>query len=172
MVGKRDAMPNLKLTKRNVDAFRPGDIPVYVFDTDLPGFFLRVMPSGAKAWGFQFRAGSGRGAPKKRVTIAGFGTLTPEEARAAARLLAADVTKGSDPAEEKAARARETKVSALIDLYEARGCVVQRGKRLGEPMKLLTKAYTLARLRHPRRATARIEEVVGGGARRDRTPRS
>src|SRR3712207_8116612 len=31
-----------------------------------PGFFLRVMPSGAMAWGFEYRAGSGRGAPKRR----------------------------------------------------------------------------------------------------------
>jgi len=39
-------------------------------------------------------------------------------------------------------------VATLIELYEAEGCCVQRGKRQGEPMKKRTKAYTLARLRH------------------------
>jgi integrase len=39
-------------------------------------------------------------------------------------------------------------MAALIDLYEEKGCIIQRGKRQGEPMKLRTKAYTLARLRH------------------------
>jgi hypothetical protein len=67
----------MKLTKRMVDQVRPGARPVYYFDTELPGFF-RVMPSGAKAWGFEYRAGSGRGAPKRRVNIAGFGKLTPD----------------------------------------------------------------------------------------------
>ncbi len=155
-------MPTLKLTKRGVDRIGPVGWPTYFFDTDLPGFFLRAMPSGTKAWGFEFRAGSGRGAPKKRVTIATFGKLTPEEARAAARRLAADVAKGADPAEEKAARAREMKIEGLIDLYEAEGCVVQRGKRLGEPMKPTTKAYTMARLRHhvvPILGTRRLSEI-------------
>ncbi len=70
-------MARMKLTKRMVDQVRPGARPVYYFDTELPGFF-RVMPSGAKAWGFEYRAGSGRGAPKRRVNIAGFGKLTPD----------------------------------------------------------------------------------------------
>ncbi len=155
-------MPNLKLTKRNVDALRPGAKPEYVFDTDLPGFFLRIMPTGAKAWGFQYRAGSGRGATKQRVTIAAHGKLTPDEARAAAKRLSGEVACGRDPAEAKAQQARETKIAALIDLYEAEGCVVQRGQRLGEAMKPLTKQYTLARLRNhviPVLGAKRVSEV-------------
>lgn len=42
----------------------------------------------------------------------------------------------------------EITIAALIDLYEKDGCVIQRGKRQGEPMKPRTKAYTIARLRH------------------------
>lgn len=155
-------MARARLSKRTADQFEADGKAAYLFDTDLPGFFLRAMPNGAKAWGFQFRAGSGRGAPKKRVTIATFGKLTPEEARTAARRLAADVAKGADPAEEKAARAREITIGGLLDLYEAEGCVVQRGKRLGEAMKPTTKAYTLARLRHhvrPILGSKRLSEI-------------
>jgi hypothetical protein len=141
-------VPQAKLTKRTVDAINPTARPTYYFDTELPGFFLRVMPTGAMAWGFEYRAGSGRAAPKRRVTIAPRGRLAPDQARAAARALAAEVAQGGDPAARKADKAREMTVSALIDFYEAEGCTVQRGARRGEPMKPRTRAYTLARLRH------------------------
>jgi integrase len=132
-------MPQLKLTKRSVDAIGRVERPTYFFDTDLAGFFVRAMPSGAKAWGFEYRAGSGRSAPKRRVTIASFGKVTPEEARAAARTLAAEVAQGGDPATRKADRAKELTVAGLIDLYEAEG---------SSRLKPLTRSYTLARLRH------------------------
>jgi integrase len=56
-------------------------------------------------------------------------------------------------------------MTALINFYEEEGCVVQRGARQGEPMKALTKAYTLARLRHhvvPLLGTRRASEVTEG----------
>ena len=158
-------MPKIKLTKRAVDAIGVVEKPTYFFDADLPGFFLRVMPTGARAWGLEYRAGSGRGAPKKRITIAAFGKLAPEEARTAAKRLAADVAKGGDPASDKALKAREMTVEALVSIYEAEGCFIQRGVRQGEPMKALTKAYTIARLRHhvvPLLGRKRVSEVGPG----------
>jgi len=89
-------MPSAKLTKRSVDLIRPAAKPVYWFDSDLPGFFLRVMPSGAKSWGVEYRPGSGRQVQKKRVTLGAFGKLAPEQARQAARQVLATVTKGGD----------------------------------------------------------------------------
>lgn len=141
-------MPKLKLTKRNSDAVTPTCRPCYYFDTELPGFFLRVMPSGVKAWGFEYRAGSGRSAPKRRTTIASFGKLTAEQARSEAKRLSAQVTSGYDPAGRKSEQARELTVAQLVDLYELEGCVVQRGSRQGQPMKERTKKLTLARLRN------------------------
>lgn len=61
------------------------------------------------------------------------------------------------------------KVAELIDLYEAEGCVVQRGLRQGEAMKPDTKAYTLARLRHhvvPLMGTRRASEITEGDIER------
>jgi integrase len=63
------------------------------------------------------------------------------------------------------AKRREMTVSALVDLYEEEGCVVQRGSRIGTPMKALTKKYTIARLRHhvvPLLGKRKISEVTGG----------
>jgi len=103
------------------------------------------------------------------VTIAAFGKLTPEEARTAAKRLAADVARGEDPASAKATKAREMTVSGLVDLYEAEGCFVQCGMRQGEPMKARTKAYTVARLRHhvvPLLGRKRLSEVGAGDVER------
>lgn len=162
-------MPTLKLTKRTVDTLKPVDRPTYFYDADLPGFFLRMQPTGTKVWGVEYRSGGGRGSPTRRVTIAAFGKLTPEEARAAAKKLLAGVAHGDDPAAQKAAKAKEMTVAALIDLYAEEGCFVQRGMRQGEPMKDRTKAYTLARLRHhvvPLLGKKRVTEIGAGDIER------
>jgi integrase len=99
------------------------------------------------------------------VTIGRFGTLTVDEARKQARVLLGAAAKGDDPALERQARRREMTMSALIDLYEAEGCFVQRGIRQGEPMKARTRAYTLARLRHhviPLLGHKRVSEIGAG----------
>ena len=141
-------MPKVKLSKSTVDAIKPTSAPTYYYDIDLTGFFLRVMPSGAKAWGYEYRVGSGRKSPKQRITISAFGKITPDEARKIARRYSAEVTLGRDPRAEKQAASKALHVSELIDLYEREGCYIQRGERQGEPMKPLTKQYTIARLRN------------------------
>ena len=69
-----------KLTKRTVDALPAGDYSVW--DTELPGFGMRVKPSGRRAWIVQYRNGFGR---SRRLTIGSYPKLTPAEAREAAR---------------------------------------------------------------------------------------
>jgi hypothetical protein len=62
--------------------------------------------------------------------------------------LLASATVGNDPAAERKAKRLEMKMSALVDLCEAEGCYIQRGKRLGQPMKAQSKQFLIARLRH------------------------
>jgi hypothetical protein len=119
-------MPSAKLTKRSVDQIRPETKPVYWFDSELPGFFLRVMPSGAKSWGVEYRPGSGRQVQKKRVTLGAFGKLAPEQARQAAKQVLATVTKGGDPAADKAHERAALTLSALADVFLAEHMVAKR----------------------------------------------
>ncbi len=155
-------MPRIKLTKSAVETVRPTEKPAYYYDTDLKGFFLRVMPSGAKAWGFEYRVGTGRKGRKERITISTFGKITPEEARKIARQHSAEVALGNDPAARKQAVSKAMTIAALVDLYDREGCFVQRGTRIGEPMKPQTKLNTMARLRHhvlPLLGRLRVSEV-------------
>src|SRR3546814_11846499 len=62
---KRALMPTGKVTKRYVDAMRPGPKDAFLWDDELHGFGLKVTPSGAKSFIFQYRLG-GRGAKTRR----------------------------------------------------------------------------------------------------------
>ncbi len=92
---------SVRITKRVVDAIKPDGTDFYVFDSDLIGFGVRVRKSGAMSYIVRYRAGFGRSAPVRRVTIAKIGKVTPELARERARELLADVVKGADPAKER-----------------------------------------------------------------------
>ncbi|WP_174301974.1 site-specific integrase [Caulobacter sp. S45] len=141
-------MPTLRLIKSEIDKLPGVDKLTYFNDPDVPGFWLRQTPTGARAWGVDFRVGSGRRATKGRITIASFGKLTPDQARREAKRLIAEAALGTDPAAKKAERKQLLTMAELVDLYEAEGCYVQRGKRQGQPMKPLTKKYTVSRIRH------------------------
>ena len=158
------------LTKRTVDAAHPTCKRYHIWDCDLRGFGLRIEPSGIKTFIAKYRVGGGgRNAPQRIQTIGRYGTLTPEEARRKAKVVLGSVAAGADPQGDLSARRREMNMAELIDFYETHGCVVQRGKRIGEPMKPLTKAYTLARLRHhviPLLGNRRAKDVTSGDIER------
>jgi integrase len=82
------------------------------------------------------------------MTLGSFPKVSAPQAREAARKVLAAAALGSDPVGDRQAKRREMTVAQLVDLYEQEGCVIQRGIRQGHPMKPMTKAYTLARLRH------------------------
>lgn len=102
-----------KITKRTADAAPPKTTSYFLFDDDVPCFGLRVMPSGKKSWLIQYRSG-GR---TRRVTFGRHGTMTAEEARKQAKEMLADVSRGGDPAEEKATQRRTLTLGALCDRF-------------------------------------------------------
>lgn len=87
-----------RLTKARVEGARPsaaGD--VFLWDAALPGFGLRVLPSGRRSYLIQYRA-KGR---TRRLTLGPHGTLTLDQARRRARRLLAGVHEGQDPSEDR-----------------------------------------------------------------------
>lgn len=106
----------MKITKRTIDTLRPAadGTEVFVWDTDLRGFGVRMMPSGAGAYIVQYRTPEGR---TRRLAIGKLGTLTPAEARDLARDKLRDAAKGSDPSAERRALRNAITVGELCDLY-------------------------------------------------------
>lgn len=120
-----------------------------LWDAEIAGFGLRVMPSGVKSFIVRYRTdGGGRTAKRRTYTLGRFGPLTIDQARKSAKTVLGAVANGQDPGEKRLAKRGEMLISQLRDVYEKRGCVIQRGKKIGQPMKPLTKQYTLARIDH------------------------
>ena len=119
-----------KITKRIVDAAHPQTATYLIRDTEIKGFALVVTPAGAKSYAIDYRAGSGRGAPKRRFVIGKHGALTPETARNEARRLLGAVAAGSDPAEARSAERRALNISELCDLYLAEGVAHKKASTL------------------------------------------
>jgi hypothetical protein len=71
-----------KLTIRTIDAIKPGEREQFVWDGEMRGFGLRVLPTGVKTFLVQYRTGASR---QRRMVLGRYGVLSPEEARREAR---------------------------------------------------------------------------------------
>jgi hypothetical protein len=111
-----------KLTKRMVDAAAAGASAAILWDYEVKGFGLRVSPGGSKSYILNYRAGRGRNAPQRRITIGKHGSpWTPDMARREALRLLGAIAAGVDPAAARKAEARTMTLSTLCELYLAEG---------------------------------------------------
>jgi integrase len=111
-----------KITKRIVDAAQNQSATYLIRDSEVKGFALVITPAGAKSYAVDYRMGSGRGAPKRRLTIGKHGSpWTPEMARAEAKRLLAEVAAGRDPAAKRQGERNALTFGDLINLYLAEG---------------------------------------------------
>jgi Arm DNA-binding domain len=104
--------------KRAVDALEPREKQYIVFDSNLSGFGVRVMPSGVKTFVLDYRpGGGGRSVAKRRLTLGRYGPMTAEQARKAALDALAHIRLGQDPQAEKIGRRQAITVADLIDHF-------------------------------------------------------
>jgi integrase len=102
-----------RLTKRSVEKLEITDQEYFVWDSELSGFGVRVMPSGRRSYLVQYRAG-GR---SRRRTIGQHGALTADQARLEARKLLGDVARGGNPAEDRQRELRDPTIGSLCDRF-------------------------------------------------------
>jgi Arm DNA-binding domain/Phage integrase, N-terminal SAM-like domain len=112
-------MPNQRITRRTVDALKPNAAEFTIWDDAVLGFGVRVRPTGTKSYVVVYRAGSGRGAPVRRYTIAAVGKIAPERARAKAKVILGSVAHGHDPAGQKTTERGIPTVAELADRFMA-----------------------------------------------------
>ena len=111
-------MPKQKLTKTVVEKLSPAIAEYVAWDEELPGFGVRVKPSGVKSYVVQYR--NRKTGVSRRKTIGQHGPLlTFHKARERARIILADALSGNDPiADDRAVRAAPTMKELAADYLE------------------------------------------------------
>ncbi len=107
-----------KITKRIVDAAVCNPAKRYiVWDSDITGFGLLVLPSGTKTYLFQYRTPEGR---QRRAGIGEHGKkVTTEQARDRADKMRRHVAEGRDPLDERQVQRQAPTVGDVFDAYLA-----------------------------------------------------
>lgn len=99
-------MARVKLTKTLMDELSPPESgQIFVWDSELLGFGVRLTSAGGKAWIVQTKI---RGGKERRMTVGSCGKIPLDMARREARSLIANADLGRDVAQERK-EAREVK---------------------------------------------------------------
>lgn len=103
-----------KLTKRIVDAAEIRATEYFIWDDDIPGFGLRVLPSKRKSYIVQYRAGR----RSRRMSLGLSTVLTCEQARTRAIAIVAAAKNGEDPAAKRDADRQAITVKELAERFD------------------------------------------------------
>ncbi len=115
MAAQRKALTKLLIEKTAPDDKRD----VFLWDSRVPGFGVRLYPPGKRMYVFQYRT---KGRQQRRAAIGLHGPFTVETAREVAADLYEAVRKGHDPAEEQkpVARRAPDRIESVIDEFMQR----------------------------------------------------
>lgn len=105
----------VKIGVRSIEGIAPADKDTLVWDTELPGFGLKVTPKGKRSFVLFYRSQDGT---QRKPTIGSYPAMRPEQARRIAQDWLAEVRAGGDPSrtrqEQRANRGRDT----IAELFE------------------------------------------------------
>lgn len=151
-------MARQKLTKLRVDKLEPTDADYVVWDADLPGFGVRVKPTGVKSYVVQYR--NRRNGVSRRKTLGMHGPLlTFHQARDQARMLLADALKGADPiADGHAHRAAPTMRELAKEYLERHAIPKKRPKSVANDRSMLER-LVLPRLGDKKVIDVKAQEI-------------
>ena len=140
-----------RLTKRILESAENKAKDYFIFDDELPGFGLRVMPSGRRIFVLQYRVGC----RARRYTLGHFPVLTVEQARAKATKVLAAVRDGQDPSGEKRMLAQAPTVRDLGKRYLEEHCAMHV-----KPSTLRGYSYVLDRYILPEIGHLKVVDVT------------
>lgn len=105
-----------KLTKTVVDDFckAPPTAEKYLWDTEVRGYGVRLMPTGVASYVLKYRTEEGR---QRKLQLARVGAVTSDQARAIAKKKQSEIADGRDPSAERRSIRNSITVNELCDLY-------------------------------------------------------
>lgn len=126
-------MTPVKLNKRSVDSLLPPSKgQAVLWDTEVRGYGVRVLPSGTKTFILQYRNPEGI---QRRINIGRYGVLTVDQARDQAKLFLASVIKGEDPADETRRARKGMTVAEMCEWYLTEARAGNILGRMNRPIK-------------------------------------
>lgn len=123
----------MKLTRKLIDSLEPRATEFFVWCAVMPGFGVRVQPTGRKVYLVRYRTEAGT---QRKYTIGRCDALHPDDARDRAREVIAEAARGGDPARDR------------------------RDKREGATIADLAERHTKAKAGHVKAGTARNHEIL------------
>lgn len=103
-----------KLTKTLVDSCKPSDTDQWIWDSELPGFGIRIQVSGRKTYVARYRT---HDRVQRKLTLARCSDMPPDRARDLARKAFATVAEGGDPTKARRVEKDAPTVADLQDRY-------------------------------------------------------
>jgi hypothetical protein len=140
-----------KLSKRAVEAAEIRGREYFIWDEDLPGFGLRVLPSGRKRYIIQYRAGR----RSRRISLGPSTVLTCDQARSRAITIIAATKNGNDPAARRDAERRAITVKELAERFEKEHINLRLKPSTAKGYKRMLERFVL-----PRLGNLRVTEVT------------
>jgi integrase len=134
-----------KLSKTVVGRIEAPDREVVVWDKALPGFGVRVKPSGVRSYIIQYR--SRTTGVSRRLTIGQHGPLlTFDQAKKQARAVLADAMRGEDPVEARSAARRAPSVADLAADYLERHAIPKKRPKSARDDRAMLRNIILPKL--------------------------
>ncbi len=130
-------MAKRKLTKPVIERLSPAEADYVIWDAELPGFGVRVKPSGVKSYVVQYRNRT-TGASRRKTLGQHGPLLTFHKARERARIVLADALKGNDPiSDDHAERAAPTVKELAADYLEQHAIPKKRPRSVENDRSML-----------------------------------
>ncbi len=143
----------MRLTKIVCDGAIARERDYTLWDDRIPGFGLRVHPTGRKTFIVKYRTLDGR---QRKITLGRYGALTVDEARREAQKVTGAVATGGDPARVKQERRQAPTVKELADRFEREHIDVHLKPKTAGPYKWLLAEKIL-----PAFGTLKVQAVTG-----------
>jgi integrase len=148
----------VKITKRMVDGMAPPTSgEVNLWDSEVPGFSLRVRATGSKVYVAEYRNQAQR---KRRVTLGPHGRLTVEQARDLARQVLAAAAQGKDPAELRQESRSAPTLEDLATRYIEQHAAPKKKSSSVEADKRVLKLYILPTLGRRKVAEIALKDMA------------
>ena len=152
-----------KISKRSVDALRPGEKDSYLWDgahsEALSGFGIKVTPAGRKVYLIQYRLG-GRKGRTRRVSIGTHGKMTAETARARAKILLGEVAAGQDPAADRDKAKAGSALGAVLEQFLSEHVDTKLKPQSAREYRRIARLYIFPALKNRRIADIQRSDIA------------